>query len=216
MILGLAFGICALVVAAAKPGAGPYHLLPFVPIIMYMVSWQISNCSRTDTVDSVVPRAAIAFVLATSIIAVAQQGHLITTIAARHGAREVEDIRQFAGSHTGVVEMGYGDTEALSFERPILVFRNGSYLLDQPAIREHQLQGIEIPRATIDALVACRVKYWLIPKGERPFGTFNPYSAVLLRPLYPPEFRAAFEATYTRVSSTAYYDVWECQSGKGT
>jgi hypothetical protein len=216
MLLGLGLGVCAVVVAAAKPGAGPYHLLPFLPVIMYLVSWQISNCSRSETVDSVVARAAIAFLLATAMIAVAQQARLITTIMARSGARELEDIKQFADSHTGVVEMGYGDTEALSLERPILVFRNGSYLLDQPAVREHQLQGVEIPRATIDALAECRVKYWLIPKGERPFGTLNAYSAVLMRPLYSPEFREAFAATYKPVSSTAYYDVWECQSGKGT
>ena len=216
VMVALSVGICGVVIAAAKPGAGPYHLLPFLPIIVFVVSWQLSGFSLPAGPDPVAARGAVAFLLVTVLVAIAQQAQLITTIRARSTLLEADDIRQFAGSHPGTIEMGYGRTETLTLARPVLVFRNNSYLLDQPAVREHQLEGFEVSRATIDALLACRVNYWLIPRGEAPFSGVNSYAAVLLRPLYPLGFRRAFEATYKRVGTTAYYDVWQCRTRPGT
>lgn len=215
LMMALLLGICGVVIAAAKPGAGPYHLIPFVPIIIYVVSWHATDFSSSTTIDPVLPRASIAFLLVAVMIALGQQAQLISTMSARRALREVDDITRFAEGHTGVIEMGYGQTEALSFARPILVFRNNSYLLDQPAVREHQLEGIDVPKATVEALASCRVRYWLVPKGEPPFSGVNGYPAVFLRPLYPDDFRRVFHATYKRVSTTTYYDVWECASTAG-
>lgn len=212
MIITLGVGMCGVVVAAAKPGAGPYHLIPFLPVIAYLVGRRLSHSPASNMSDGTVPLAVLAFLLATAAIAIAQQAQLIATMAARSALREPDDIRNFADTHPGVIEMGYGRTEALSFERPILVFRTGSYLLDQPAIREHQLAGIELPQATINAVAQCRAKYWLIPKGEPPFSGLNSYNAVLVRPLYSDSFRQAFEAAYMRMNSTRYYDVWQCRA----
>jgi hypothetical protein len=215
VMVALLLGMCGVVTAAAKPGAGPYHLIPFLPIITYIVSWQTANWSWSMTIDPVVPRASIAFVLVTVITACAQQAQLVTTMSARRTLHEADDITQFAETHHGIIEMGYGRTEALTFARPVLVFRNNSYLLDQPAVREHQLAGVDVPQATVDALAGCRVDYWLIPKGEAPFSGLNSYPAVLWRPLYPREFRRVFDRTYTRVGATAYYDVWQCRTRTG-
>ncbi len=215
-VLATAIGVCGLVIAAAKPGAGPYHLIPFLPIVTYLVSWQTSAFSLSRVVrDPVLPRAAVAFVVVAVAIAAMQQAYLATSLLARKTLHEVEDVEHFASTHDGVVAMGYGRTEALSLARPVLVFRNNTYLLDQPAVREHQLAGIGIPPATAAALISCRVKYWLIPKGEAPFSGINGYAAVFGRPLYPPAFRQAFESAYRRVGNTTYYDVWQCQPRTG-
>ena len=101
--------------------------------------------------------------------------------------------------------------EAGSLVRPMLVFRSGAYLLDQPAVRELQLQGVGIPAATLDAVGACANEYWLIPRGEAPFSGRNGYAAVFLRPLYPDALRARFLAAYVKEASTDYYDVWRCR-----
>jgi len=215
VMVALLLGMSGVLIAAAKPGAGPYHLMPFLPVIMYIVAWHAANFSHSAEIDPVVPRASIAFLLAAAIIALAQQAQLVTTMGERRGVREVDDIEQFAQSHQGIIEMGYGETEALTLERPVLVFRNNSYLLDQPAVREHQLAGVELPQATVDAMAHCRVNYWLIPKGEAPFSGRNGYAAVFLRPLFPEEFRRVFHTTHKRVGTTAYYDVWQCQATGG-
>ena len=38
MVPALLIGVCGVVVAASKPGAGAYHLVPFVPVIAYVYS----------------------------------------------------------------------------------------------------------------------------------------------------------------------------------
>jgi hypothetical protein len=213
-VAALGAGMVLLAIAAAKPGAGPYHFMPFVPVILYLVAWRTKDVASNTLVEPLVPRAAIAFIVAGLTVALAQQSILIEAMMERRTRDEAADIERFARAHQGVVEMGYGTTETLSLARPILVFRNGTYLIDQPALREHQLEGLEMPRATLDALAACRAKYWLIPKGESPFSGRNAYAAVFLRPIFPDGFRDAFLVSHTRTGSTEYYDVWECTASR--
>jgi len=209
-LAALFIGMSGVIVAAAKPGAGPYHLMPFLPVVAYLTAWRLSTLPAGAQIDPIVSRASVAFVVTAVAIALAQQAQLVTTMHARRGGSELQDIERFAGTHAGVIEMGYGTSEALTLERPALVFRNGTYFLDQPAIREHQLAGLEIPQATIDALRECRVNYWLVPKGETPFAGRNSYASVLLRPMFPASFRRAFADSHTRVETTEYFDVWRC------
>jgi hypothetical protein len=216
MLLALLVGVAGVVIAAAKPGAGPYHLMPFLPVILFLVAWNMAHVPEDGSTDPVVPHAAIAFALTALVLAAANQAQLVSTMAERRTRGELEDVERFAREHAGVIAIGYGETEALSLERPALVFRSGVYLLDQPAVREHQLAGLEVPQATIDALAACRVDYWLIPKGEAPFAGRNSYTSMLLRPLFPDGFRRAFNAAHTRVETTTYFDVWRCRSRTGS
>ena len=143
-------------------------------------------------------------------LAAAQCAQLASTMASRRAAGDVEDLRTFLASHSGMVEMAYGRTEALSLLRPMLTFRNNAYFIDQPAVREFQLQGLDVPRQTIDAVRSCRVGYWLVPKGELPFSGVNGYASVLLKPLYPGDMRAALAAAYRLAETTTYFDVWQC------
>ncbi len=208
MALGLA--TAAIVVAASKPGAGPYHLLPLLPMVFYVVAYRLRDTSPAAVVDPSVPIVCIAFVLVAGLVGTAQQVQFLVTMSQRTDRDEAADIERFASGHRGVIDIGYGSTDAFTLERPLLVFRNNSYLLDQPAVREHQLAGVELPPATLDALRSCRVNYWLIPKGETPFSARNPYPAVFLQPLFSDEFRRLFHQRYRVTAATAYYDVWEC------
>jgi len=210
VLAALGVGVTGVVIAAAKPGAGPYHLIPFLPIVVFIVAWHLAELSPRAMVDRHVAPAGLAFVMTAVLIAEAQEAQFVTTMRERNRLKESDDIVQFVDSHSGTVAMGYGATESLSLERPVLVFRYGSYLLDQPAIREHQLQGLELPPATTRAIAECQVNYWLIPRGEAPFSGRNGYAAVLLQPLYPEDFRKVFERTHSIVEATRYYDVWQC------
>ncbi len=213
-VVALCAGITGVVLAAAKPGAGPYHLMPFMPIVVYLVAWHLARLPTVAVTDPLIAQGSAAFVFSCVVIAIAQQTYLLSEMQGRRGGREIDDIEHFAATHQGVVEMGYGRTEALSLARPVLVFRNRSYFLDQPAVREHQLAGLDVPSATIAALERCQVTYWLIPKNEAPFSGVNGYGAVFQVPLYPAEFRDAFLSTYEHVETTAYYDAWQCRSAR--
>ena len=211
ILLALGLATTGIVVAASKPGAGPYHLLPILPVMFYVVACYLRDMSRADVVDPSVLIVGLGFVLVSVLVGTAQQGQFLLTMSQRSERREAADIEQFANGHAGVVEIGYGSTEAFTLERPLLVFRNDSYLLDEPAVREHQLAGLELPPATVNALRTCRVTYWLVPKGETPFSGRNSYPAVLLKPLFSDEFRRAFQESYRVTGATTYFDVWECR-----
>jgi hypothetical protein len=208
--VALAAAMAALAIAAAKPGAGPYHFMPFLPTILYLVAWRTNAFDSRVSVEPLVPRVVIAFVAAAAVVAIAQQATFVATMIERRTRDEAGDIERFVRARQDPVAMGYGATEAFSLARPLLTFRSGRYLIDQPAVREHQLEGIELPRATLDALARCQITYWLIPKGEAPFVGRNVYAAVFSRPIFSDAFRETFHAAYAKTGSTEYYDIWQC------
>jgi hypothetical protein len=222
MLITCALCMTLIVVLGAKPGAGPYHLLPFVPLIVWLGASFDADIRARANADTEVemtwrPRATIAFIVPAIVVAGIQQTLLIDalrTAASKHVAR---DIIAFAEAHPGDrIDMGYGGTSSykgsapLTFYRPLLVFRSGAYLLDAPAIQEHQLAGIPIPAPTFHAIARCDADYWLIPKGEEPFTTRNMYAATLFAPLFPPEFKGTFQNAYHLAMSTDYFDVYAC------
>ena len=208
--LALGVAVCGVVIAGSKPGAGPYHLLPFLPIACYLVAARIGRGAPNSS-PAGAAHAVIGFVLVAVFIAVTQQVQFVTTMTGRRSLDVARDIEQFASATSGVIEMGYGASDPVTFARPLLVFRNNSYFLDQPAVGEHQLAGLPIPAATIEALRQCRVDYWLIPSEEMPFSAVNMYSAVYLKPLFSAEFRRVFFEAHVRTGSTEYFDVWRCR-----
>ena len=210
----LGLGLTLVVIAASKPGAGPYHLIPFVPVVVYLVAESVQRRPLQVT-GSLTAQAAVAYVIVLGVLGMAQSAQLVRTMGPRRALHEVDDIRRFLATHTGRVDMAYGQTEALSLERPELTFRSNSYLIDQPAIREYQLEGLALPPQTIEAVRHCRVNYWLVPKGERPFSGINSYAAVFVKPLYPAALQEAFTASHRLAEQTEYYDVWKCM-GPGT
>ena len=213
VVIALALGMCGVVVAASKPGAAAYHLLPFVPIVLYVTAVHLRDVSIDDLPERAVAAGTIGFVAAACVIALAQQTTFLRAMSARWPVDEAADVAAFADAHPdATIEMGYGGgDERLTLARPLLVFRHGAYLIDAPAVREHQLAGLVVPASTREMLRACRVRYWLIPKGAVPFSAPNSYPALRLAPLFPDAFTRAFFAAYRRDGSTRYYDVWTCQ-----
>jgi hypothetical protein len=110
--------------------------------------------------------------------------------------------------------MGYTAAERMTFARTIVVFATGEYLLDVPAIQEHQLSGLPLPESTIDAIRSCAVRTWLIPRAGEPFRIRNDYPSTGYREIFPQDLIDAFEQNYRRTGSTRYYDVWECSRGR--
>jgi hypothetical protein len=219
MLLTTCAAISLIIVLAAKPGAGPYHLLPFVPLIVWLAA-SFDAAAATPTALAWRSRAAAAFVLPAVIIIIAgiQQALFIDALRAAAHLHVARDITTFADEHPGArIEMGYGGTSSykgsapLTFYRPLLVFRDGDYLIDAPAVQEHQLAGIGIPPATLHALARCDVAYWLIPKNEEPFATRNMYAATGFTPLFSNEFRRTFADAYRVTTTTEYFDVYACR-----
>ena len=103
--------------------------------------------------------------------------------------------------------------ERLTFARPVLVFRTGSYPLDAPAIQEDQLAGLDLPDATMRAMAECQTEFWLFPKVDAPFTATSIYPFTSGHPLFSATFRDLFATHYHRVDETANFQ--RCMRDKG-
>jgi hypothetical protein len=208
----LAIAATLVIITAAKPGAGPHHLLPFVPLIAWLAAE-----ATTEQTSSWSRRAVIAYMVPMIITAAIQQFLFVSTMRSTISLQVGDDVRSFLQRHpTSPVGVGYGGSSpdvgsaSLTYIRPLVVFQTGSYLLDVPAIQEHQVAGVEIPEATLQALGRCDVKYWLIPRAEEPFTTRNLYPQTGHRPLFNDGFTRTFNQHFALTSTTRLFDVYSC------
>jgi hypothetical protein len=210
-VLALSVSMLSVAVLASKPGAGPYHLLPFLPTICVLTAIRLPNGRMLDEAPPMVAWLFFGFVLTALLIAFAQQTSFIATVRQIDAIEPLADVTQFANQHPhDTIEVGYSADERMTFVRPALVFRTGIYLLDQPAIQEHQLAGIGIPESTLTALRSCAVAFWLVPKGSPPFSSINRYPQMQGRPLFDERFRQTFFESYRLAGSTHFFNVWTC------
>jgi hypothetical protein len=210
-IAALVVAIAGVDVAASKPGAGIYHLLPFVPSVAYAVGVALDDHDPLAA-DPLAAPAATAWMLTAALVALAQQASFIRTVAADPATETRADLRAFLDAHPGaVVQMAYNGYDRPTFVRPDLTFRSGLYLIDAPAVQEHQLSSLPVPSATIEAIRACRADAWLVPRGTEPFDGPNRYPAMALVPLFPDVFRRTFRDAYVKDGSTRFFDVWRCR-----
>jgi len=212
VVSALVIAMFGVAVLASKPGAGPYHLLPFIPLLALFTALQLEGVGSDDCRVRLLP---LTFTAVAVVIALAQQWSFVSTLQQIDAAGPSADVTRFIDEHAGaVIQVGYSSDERMTFVRPLVVFRSNLYLLDQPAIQEHQLAGVEIPEATKMALRACAVNYWLIPRAGEPFSAVNRYPAMHGRPLFDTTFRRAFFEAYERSARTEYFDVWTCRGNR--
>jgi hypothetical protein len=201
-----ALGLVA--VAAAKPGGGPLHLLPFVPVLAFAYI-------RAGGAGPAVPARALtaAFACVTLLIAIPDQLLVVRTVSGRNLQVAITDIHAFAGGHPGRrIAVGYAGTSYLSHARVEAVFLTRDYLLDAPAVQEHQLSGLPLPGSTLHAIDRCRVEYWLIPRGGDPFVVPSAYAPNGPPQVFPDRFIETFRARHVAAGRAGAFDVWECRS----
>lgn len=109
--------------------------------------------------------------------------------------------------------MGYGNNDSYRDTnlKAALVLDGNPYLIDSGAMMEMEVTGLEIPKATHDALRNGMIDVWLIPAGNEPFVLHNHYPP--LAPVFQPSFRKVFLDHYSICHRTEHFDVW-CYTGK--
>lgn len=204
-------------VAASKPGAGPYHLLPFMPAIIYAAGIPLRAAAPELLHDRALRPGRRAFVLSVGIVASLQVSYLVWSVTRTPSAQITADLKRIVQAYPAArIEMGYSaENEAFSYARPLLVLHQGAYLFDAPAIQEYQMSGVAFPAAAIHAVRRCDVDLWLFPKDGTPFSLRNRYPSTGHMPLFPSELVAAFNQAYRRVRSTDHFDIWACRSNGG-
>ncbi|MGD0322400.1 MAG: glycosyltransferase family 39 protein [Terriglobia bacterium] len=207
-----------ILVVASKPGAGPHHLLPFIPLVAFLLG-KLETSHRVQAMwDRGMPRLAwsalVSFTLALLLYGACGarlviEGSLSRNYEAKSVVDDLKNLEQ-RYPHCDIL-MGYGDTNIttsvsypLTFNRTELVFRNQPYLVDAPALMDMQEGGLPMPAATLEALRSGRRSLWLIPRGEVPFKDVN---------AFPASFRQAFIENYVRRGQSSYFDLWFHRKG---
>jgi hypothetical protein len=119
------------------------------------------------------------------------------------------------------IEMGYGEksgeTNDLTYFRPVLVFAGNPLTLDAPALADMELGKLAVPQSTIAYLQSCQTQIWLIPKGEHPFtlpSLYDGADSFPRRDIFGDALRTAFFARYQKREASAYFDLWSCAEKK--
>jgi hypothetical protein len=203
---------------AAESGAGPHHLLPFLPTLV----WGFAAMRREASVISQNVRTrgryeglAVGLIAALLFgfgpIVINSWGTAMRKFAEAplmsEGVAEIDRALRDNPDLKVAVGPGSASIDAESL-RVIPVFRGNPLPIDSSAWMAFEADGVsdEVIRR---AITECRVDLWLMPSG-RPFVVISHFNGVNI---YSPEARADFDTTYTKETSGRIFDQWKC---KGT
>jgi hypothetical protein len=212
-----ALALCMTVVAfpAAESGAGPHHLLPFLPSLVWgffvmsrEVSARLPNLRARGRYEglSLGMIAALLFGFGPIVISSWRTVSRIVADAplVLEGLAEIDKALDDNPGLKVAVGPGIGSFDAHRL-RVIPVFRGNPLPIDSTAWVNLKLDGVsdEIVRRVVRA---CRVDLFLMP-SDAPFVTISHHDG---KNIYSAEVLADFQATYIKQLSGRVFDQWRC------
>jgi hypothetical protein len=194
--------IILLLYPSTFPGAGPYHYLPFVPVL----AEAFARLRSRDLFAEIAP-----FVLLFAAISEAAINVERLRYSAPFAAMADEALLLARAADGNTIQVGYGDShqsyQASQLERTVMTLHGYPSPIDAQLLMELDFIGVDGVTRWLPDLERCRAERWLLPKGERPFAIDGYYNN---RPLFTDEFRRVFADRYRLISSSAHFDVWAC------
>jgi hypothetical protein len=215
LAMGLAYLVSEMVVCliGAKNGAGPTHLLPFLPAFVFFLVEAVRAIPFAGGEDFRAASLSVGFLA----VAVAYAPSFAANFYSLRGWDRVVDNPAFQREATRLyldypaATMGPGDDASYSLTeyKVIGVFAGGPLTFDPTTWMDLQKGGV--PEGVVDRmLIGCRTPFWIIPKGGPPFTKTSPYDPDLM---FSDRFRALFHDRYSMVRDAIYYTVWACHDG---
>jgi len=212
MILTLLGTLIVTSIIGSKPGSGTNHLMPLVPVFIYMMFLLATDVrARIGRRPEVVrTRLAInlSYVILVSVLVlntisgVGKAISLIKPTSNGDRAAIIQELQGIEALYPGrTLEIGYGEEKSFATYRDYVVlpvFHGNPYLVDKVALGDMHGTGLPTPAATIDKLKGGAIQGWLIPKGNSPFALRE----------FDNAFRQAFVQNYRLTSRTQFFDVW--------
>jgi hypothetical protein len=213
--LFVALGITSIV--ASKPGAGPPHFLPLVPISVFCLL-RVLEAPRLRAApelfrDNYSDRKLAEILLASLLIFYGPRTvwwtmQVITNSGSNTEQMKIDELQGFYSRYS-LAEVGLSDKAHYTdtFYRVLLVFQGAPLHVDFTSWSELQYAGVSESRLT-GLLEHCDVPVWIVPKGE-PFTMTNVYSGL---PLLSERFRRIFLVKYTLIEEGRFYNIWKCSA----
>ena len=134
IILSGFFAMLLVCVLASKEGAGPHHLLPFAPFIVFIIGFLAPISKRIDTfsVRGLLTAMLIVFFSVAALLTAYKNQKLVWPFLMDNSAKEVvADIEYIKNKYRGLnMQMGYGgdNSYVLTWYRPLLLDVMQGYL----------------------------------------------------------------------------------------
>jgi len=193
--------VAAVALIGAKPGSGPHHLIPFVPVIL-LFCLEVPPPRAPSSILLLTASAAAALA---PMIAVIQLLSGMAMTAGEARAQQAE-AAQIAAANPGA-EFGPGDDAmGQALKGRVSAALAGSRLrYDTSAWLDLSAAGVT-PLQT-QVLTDCAVKAWIVPNAGEPFSLISGYTNA---PLFSPSFQASFKATHRLSQKGRYFSLWTC------
>ena len=194
----------------AKPGAGAYHFIPFIPANAFLLQRLVRGADAPPS-RSYVPIVFSLLALLVLPIPLTQWNlarSMMNDFAENHAAQtEMEALaKRFPTLVLGVTDQ---PRYAMVYFRPMLESRTARQI-DYASYMDHEFSGLS-DDVLVKALEACTFNPIAMPKRGEPFTLQSFYTQ---RPLFSDALRSAFQRQYGLVESGGYYSIFECVDKK--
>jgi hypothetical protein len=195
---------CAAVIGS-KPGAGTYHLMPFIPTNAFLLQRLLEEKRPSTLFLAPFKIGLLALALASTLVLLQLVWSMYQTYSDKYG--EKKEIAELADSYAGLV-LGVSDNQRYSyaFFRPMLESR-GVRQIDYPAYMDLNFSGVS-DGGFAQALSECKFSYMALPKLGEPFSMLSFYTN---KPLLSDNVRAMFKEHYKMLEERNYYSVFNCR-----
>ena len=220
LYLSILASLMGILVLSTKPGAGLVHLLPLVPVMVFLAADKAQTMNhqhwcKIDTTNSRLFRGRCA--MAALFIAIFFTGSIHTYRSSclvewqnRDSEELAEDIEGILNDYSDLkISMACGGEDEFfrsTWMRPLLVFADNPVLIDPIAVMDCRKAGLEISEGTFKAIENGKVGMWLVPRNQKPFQKTNWYAPHDV--IFPERFLDYFVEHYTRQGHTRFFDLW--------
>ena len=216
-------GFAVILMFASKVGAGPHHLLPFIPGILLFAAEQTNHgirfCWRSNLLSVI--GYALCFSWLTSCVLVAfRSAYAISTDSIRQepeARAAIRDLQQIIDQHRSLTLLGgapLGGTDVHGSYHLQLVFSGMPPGINPPMQMDYQLGGL-VETDLLKLEEELEEKYhrpiaWVVPKGALPIGMKTAYQPD--RPIFSAKFHQDFAARFEKTESSAFFDLYTAKA----
>ncbi len=220
-LLSLVFSLLAVLVMAAKPGAGLVHLLPLIPVFVYAFALMILDVRGKYDFSSLqhwyggrqwAQGSLLAMLLVVIFSASVCQYRAVAYVKYLNGDSsqvrgDLQDIMErYPNMSMGMACGGEDSSFQHTWVSPLLVFADNPLMFEPVAMMDCRLSGQGLSPKTFQAMADGQVALWLVPKQEKPFTKKNWYAPYA--PIFSNSFIKHFMANYTCKEHSEFFDLW--------
>lgn len=207
-----AVSVAVVMVIGSKKGAGPAHMLPFMPLFAYLLLRAVQAMPLPEAPRARSAARACIFLAAMvgtlpGFLAHAYDAHtwLARTSKPEYRAEAEQLQRDYPDAVMGAADDG---AYPLTQYKLLPVLAGASMVFDTSTWMD--IDGAGLPDDALMRLVTdCRVRHWIIPGIGTAFTQHQAYGPGLL---FSDRFRARFISNYEVIRTGTYYKVWGCKA----